>query len=131
MKLDYHYGRQAFQYAMVEIPLLMFIDDAFGPLSIEAKVVYGILLQRIRLANRNGWRDEEGRLYVLYPLEQMHKDIGLSTRTISTALKQLEDIGIIDICIRGQGKPNLYYVKNFIYKDDESCSRGAKIASLE
>ena len=36
MKLDYHYGRQAFQYAMVEIPLLMFIDDAFEPLSIEA-----------------------------------------------------------------------------------------------
>ena len=43
MKLDYHYGRQALQYAMVEIPLLMFIDKAFEPLSIEAKVVYGML----------------------------------------------------------------------------------------
>lgn len=132
MKLDYHYGRQAMQYAMVEIPLLMFLDDAFEPLSIEAKVVYGILLQRIRLANRNGWRDEEGRLYVIYPHEQMHKDIGLSKKTISAALKQLENIGIIDILVRGQGKPNIYYVKNFIYKDDEkSCSRGAQIASLE
>lgn len=132
MKLDYHYGKQAMQYAMVEIPLLMFLDDAFEPLSIEAKVVYGILLQRIRLAGRNGWRDEEGRLYVIYPHEQMHKDIGLSKKTISAALKQLEDIGIIDILVRGQGKPNIYYVKNFIYKDDEkSCSRGAKIASLE
>ena len=132
MKLDYHYGRQAMQYAMVEIPLLMFLDDAFEPLSIEAKVVYGILLQRIRLANRNGWKDEEGKLYVIYPHEQMHKDIGLSKKTISAALKQLEDIGIIDILVRGQGKPNIYYVKNFIYKDDEkSCSRGAKKASLE
>jgi Cdc6-like AAA superfamily ATPase len=131
MKLDYHYGKQALQYAMVEIPLLMFIDEVFDPLSIEAKVVYGMLLQRIRLANRNGWRDEEGRLYVIYPLEQMHKDIGLSTRTISTALKQLEEIGIIDISNRGQGKPKIYYVKNFIYTDDENFSRGAKIASLE
>ena len=96
MKLDYHYGKQALQYAMVEIPLLMFIDDAFEPLSLEAKVVYGILLQRIRLANRNGWRDEDGKLYVIYPLEQMHKDIGLSTRTISDSLKQLEDLGIQD-----------------------------------
>ncbi|RKM56811.1 hypothetical protein D6855_14175 [Butyrivibrio sp. CB08] len=131
MKLDYHYGRQAFQYAMVEIPLLMFIDEAFEPLSIEAKVVYGLLLQRIKMANRNGWRDEEGRLYVIYPLDQMSKDIGLSTRTISLSLKQLEAIGIIDIVIRGQGRPNIYYVKNFIYKDEESDSRGAKIASLE
>ena len=130
MKLDYHYGKQALQYAMVEIPLLMFIDDAFEPLSLEAKVVYGILLQRIRLANRNGWRDEDGKLYVIYPLEQMHKDIGLSTRTISDSLKQLEDLGIVDICVRGQGKPNLYYVKNFIYKDEESDSRDAKIACL-
>lgn len=131
MKLDYHYGRQALQYAMVEIPLLMFIDEAFEPLSIEAKVVYGLLLQRIKMANRNGWRDEEGRLYVIYPLDQMSKDIGLSTRTISSSLKQLEAIGIIDIVIRGQGRPNIYYVKNFIYKDEESDSRGAKIASLE
>ena len=120
MKLDYHYGKQALQYAMVEIPLLMFIDEAFESLSIEAKVVYGILLQRIRISNRNGWRDEDGRLYVIYPLEQMHKDIGLSTRTISTALKQLEELGIIDIGVRGQGKPNLYYVKNFIYTDERS-----------
>ena len=97
MKLDYHYGKQSLQYAMVEIPLLMFIDDAFEPLSIEAKVVYGNLLQRIKIANRNDWRDEAGRLYVIYPLEQMHKDIGLSTRTISDALKQLEELGIVDI----------------------------------
>ena len=131
MKLDYHYGRQAFQYAMVEIPYLMFIDDAFDTLSIEAKVVYGMLLNRIKLADRNGWRDEEGRLYVIYPLEQMNKDIRLSTRTISAAMKQLEEIGIIDIVIRGQGRPNIYYVKNFIYKDEESDSRGAEIASLE
>ena len=130
MKLDYHYGKQALQYAMVEIPLLMFIDDAFEPLSLETKVVYGILLQRIRLANRNGWRDEDGKLYVIYPLEQMHKDIGLSTRTISDSLKQLEDLGIVDICVRGQGKPNLYYVKNFIYKDEKSDSRPEKIACL-
>ena len=130
MKLDYHYGKQALQYAMVEIPLLMFIDDAFEPLSLEAKVVYGILLQRIRLANRNGWRDEDGKLYVIYPLEQMHKDIGLSTRTISDSLKQLENLGIVDICVRGQGKPNLYYVKNFIYKEEKSDARPAKIACL-
>ena len=131
MKLDYHYGRQAMQYAMVEIPLLMFLDDAFESLSIEAKVVYGILLQRIKLANRNGWRDENGRLYVIYPLEQMRKDIGLSTKIISAGLKQLEGIGIIDIVVRGQGKPNIIYVKNFIYKDEESSSRDAKIASLK
>ena len=131
MTLDYHYGRQAMQYAMVEIPLLMFLDDAFEPLSIEAKVVYGILLQRIKLANKNGWRDENGRLYVIYPLEQMRKDIGLSTKIISAGLKQLEGIGIIDIVVRGQGKPNIIYVKNFIYKDEENGSRDAKIASLK
>ena len=131
MKLDYHYGRQAMQYAMVEIPLLMFLDDAFESLSIEAKVVYGILLQRIKLAGRNGWRDEEGKLYVIYPLEQMRKDIGLSTKVISAGLKQLEEIGIIDIVVRGQGKPNIIYVKNFIYKDEERSFRDAKIASLK
>ena len=130
MKLDYHYGKQALQYAMVEIPLLMFIDDAFEPLSIEAKVIYGMLLQRVSLANRNGWRDEDGRVYVIYPIEQMHRDIGLSTRIISNALRQLEEIGIIEIAVRGQGKPKIYYVKNFVYTE-ENCFRDAKNASLE
>ena len=63
-------------------------------------------------------------------LQQLIKTIGLSTRIISNALRQLEEIGIIEIAVRGQGKPKIYYVKNFVYTE-ENCFRDAKNASLE
>ncbi|MCR5777577.1 MAG: replication initiator protein A [Lachnospiraceae bacterium] len=112
MRTDYHYNKEAMKYSSVDIPKILFVDKAFNSLTIEAKLIYGILLDRMSLSGKNGWIDEEKRVYILYPIEQLHEDTGLSARTLKEVFKELEDIGLIETQRQGHGKPNIIYVKN-------------------
>ena len=58
MNYDYFYGEQADSYAFYRIPKLLFTENEFSGLSIEAKTVYGILLDRMSMSAKNGWLDE-------------------------------------------------------------------------
>ena len=62
MTLDYFYGAQADQFAFYRIPKALFTDERFKSISAEAKILYGILLDRMSLSRKNGWLDEQGRV---------------------------------------------------------------------
>ena len=66
---DYFYGIQSEQFAFYRIPKILFTDDRFRVLSAEAKTLYGILLDRVTLSAKNGWIDQQGRVYIIYKLE--------------------------------------------------------------
>lgn len=67
MTLDYFYGAQADQFAFYRIPKALFTDERFKSISAEAKILYGILLDRMSLSRKNGWLDEPGaRVYHLH-----------------------------------------------------------------
>ena len=55
MTYDYFYGQQADQFSFYRIPKALFTDEAFDSISIEAKLLYGILLDRMNLSAKNGW----------------------------------------------------------------------------
>ena len=59
VKFNYYYGKEAEAFSFFRIPKLLFTDEAFRVLSSDAKVLYGILLDRISLSMKNGWIDEE------------------------------------------------------------------------
>ena len=59
MTLDYFYGEQADQFTFYRIPKALFVDERFKPISAEAKILYGILLDRMGLSRKNGWLDED------------------------------------------------------------------------
>ena len=58
-----------------------------------ARVLYAMLLDRAKLSRRNGWKDEKGQIYLLYPISNMAKDLGKSQTTIKKAMRELEDAG--------------------------------------
>ena len=76
-----------------------------------AKLLYALLLDRATLSQANGWLDESGRIYLVFPIEKIAAALDRSTMTVKTALSELEDAGLIERRRSGFSKPNRIYVK--------------------
>ena len=68
---DYFYGAEADQFSFYRIPKVLFTEERFQSISAEAKVLYGLLLDRMSLSARNGWLDAEGRVYIIFSVEDI------------------------------------------------------------
>ncbi len=115
MTLDYFYGAQADLFTFYRIPKALFTEERFKPISAEAKILYGILLDRMSLSQRNGWLDEENRVFIIFTLDEVMDAIGCADQKATKLLSELENkAGLIERKRQGLGKPNLIYVKNFV-----------------
>ena len=115
MTYDYFYGQQAEMFTFYRVPKLLFTEDCFWNVSTDAKLLYGILLDRMNLSARNGWLDEEGRVYIIFTIEEIKGALGCAEKKAVKLLDELEKkCGLIERKRQGLGKPNLIYVKNFI-----------------
>jgi hypothetical protein len=118
---------------------VLFTDERFRSISAEAKVLYGILLDRMSLSKKNCWLDSEGRVYILFTLDEIMSSIGCAVQKATKLLSELDSkTGLIERKRQGLGKPNVIYVKNFIsspeskIKNYENQSSGAvKIEAQE
>ena len=115
MTYDYFYGQQAEQFSFYRIPKALFTDEAFRSISTDAKLLYGILLDRMNLSAKNGWLDKEGRVYIIFTLDEVQESLGCGHGKAAKLLDELDgDTGLIERKRQGLGKPNLIFVKNFI-----------------
>ena len=115
MEFDYFYGQQAEQFTFYRIPKVLFTDSRFWNVSTDAKLLYGILLDRMNLSARNGWLDEAGRVYIIFTLEETMAALNCGDNKATKLYNELEKkCGLIERKRQGLGKPNLIYVKNFI-----------------
>ena len=115
MTYDYFYGQQAEMFAFYRVPKVLFTEDCFWNVSTDAKLLYGILLDRMNLSARNGWLDEEGRVYIIFTIDEIKGALGCAEKKAVKLLDELEKkCGLIERKRQGLGKPNLIYVKNFI-----------------
>lgn len=114
LKLDYFYGGEAEQYSFYRIPKVLFTDQNYSTMTMEARVLYGLLLDRMGLSARNGWLDSCGRVFIYFTLEDAMAQMGFGHNKAVRHFKELEDIGLIERKKQGQGKPTRIYVKNFI-----------------
>lgn len=80
-------------------------------LSQTANVLYALLLDRASLFRKTGWKDEEGSIFVVYPIGYLADDLGKSHMTVKKALNELEEAGLLVRKKQGFSKPNLLYVK--------------------
>ena len=110
----YFYGPQAEQFAFYRIPKALFTDPAYRGISTDAKVLYGLLLDRMSLSVRNDWLDEQGRVYIVFTVEEVMDALCCADNKATRLLRELEGVGLIERKRRGLGKPNLIYVKNFV-----------------
>ena len=114
MEFDYFYGQQSEQFSFYRIPKMLFTDDRFWNVSTDAKLLYGILLDRMNLSAKNGWFDESGRVYIIFTLEEIMEELGCANQKATKLVVELEEkAGLIERKRQGLGKPTLIYVKNF------------------
>ena len=122
--LSYFYGREAEQYSFYKIPKLLFTEEYFKKISVEAKVLYGLMLDRMSLSMKNQWLDEEGRAYIYYSLDDIMEALGCSNKKAISIMKELDTdagIGLIEKKRQGQGKPTMIYLKQFVIQDFQKC----------
>lgn len=125
IKLSYFYGREADQYSFYRIPKLLFTEEYFKKISVEAKVLYGLMLDRMSLSMKNQWFDTEGRAYIYYLLEDIMDAMGCSNKKAISIMKELDiesGIGLIEKKHQGQGKPTMIYLKQFMIQDAQKCN---------
>ena len=111
---DYFYGPQAEQFAFYRIPKALFTDPAFRSISTDAKVLYGLLLDRMSLSARNDWLDDAGGVYMICGVEEVMDALCCADNKATRLLRELEGVGLIERKRRGLGKPSFVYVKNFV-----------------
>ena len=80
-------------------------------LTLTAKLTYALLLDRAHLSQLNGWTDEAGRVYLIFPVEKIALALNRSLSSAKNALAELSAAGLIERKRRGQFLPNLIYVK--------------------
>ena len=122
IQFDYYRGMEAEQYTFYRIPKVLFTAECFKSLSCEAKVLYGLLLDRMSLSIKNRWFDEEDRVYISFTGEEIMELMCCKTQKAVKLMKELDSdggIGLIEKKRLGLGKPNVIYVKNFLIKEVE------------
>ncbi len=123
-EFDYYYGIEAEQFTFVRVPKVLFTDkEHFGGLSNEAKLLYGLLLERMSLSRKNNWIDKHNRVYIIFPVEEIEEILDVGHEKALNLLKELDDqsgIGLVRKKRRGLGLPSILYVKNFIVKGEKS-----------
>ena len=127
---SYFHGPEAEQYSFYRVPKVLFTSEHFKGLSCEAKVLYGLMLDRMSLSIKNGWLDEEQRVYIIFTVEEIMDLLGCKNQKAVKLLKELDDkngIGLIEKRRLGMGKPNVIYVKNFIIEEQNDTVNEEKM----
>ena len=121
LNLDYFHGSEAEQFSFYRLPKILFTDDRFADVSSEAKILYGLLLDRMGLSIKNGWIDEENRVYIYFKLDdvidmlKIGKDKGIK---LFAELDAEKGCGLIKRRRQGLGKPTIIYVMNFVSQSE-------------
>ena len=91
------------------LPYARFLLDT--DLSHTAKLLYTLLLDRATLSQKNNWVDAQGRIYVVYPLSSLAKDLGCSISSITRSFTELENAQLVERVRNGFSKPRRILLK--------------------
>lgn len=126
MQYEYFYGAQAEQFSFYRIRKALFTEPNFRELSTDAKVLYGILLDRMSLSLKNQWLDAQNKVYIIFTVEEIMDALNCANQKATRLMVELEkQAGLIERKRQGLGRPNLIYVKNFAATiNSKSCEKG-------
>lgn len=117
---DYYYGDESNQFSFYRIPRQLVTGEQFKRLSTDAKLLYGLLLDRMGLSAKNGWYDEQGRVFIYYTLDEIQEDLNCAHGKAVKLLSELDagnGFGLIERVKQGQGRPTKIYVKRFTTRE--------------
>ena len=122
MNFKYFYGTEADQFSFYRIPKALFTNECFKDLSSDAKILYGLMLDRMSLSIKNQWFDEENRAYIYFSIEDIMELLNCGRNKAVKSLQELDDekgIGLIEKRRQGFGKVTIIYVKSFVQEECE------------
>ena len=128
---DYHYGLDAERYAFFRIPKILMTEPYFDTLSTDAKLLYGLMLDRMSLSRENGWVDDEQRVYIYFTQDEACHYLHCKTDKVVKLFAELDTIkgfGLIERIRQGQGKPARIYVKRYLGTEIGQTSEKTKSA---
>lgn len=117
---DYFYGDESKEFSYFRIPRLLITHQRFKNVSVEAKLLYGLLLDRMGLSEEHDWYDEDGRVFIYYTVEEIADDLCCGRDKAMKLLAELDKAkgaGLIERIRQGKGKPTKIYVKRFTTRE--------------
>ena len=121
-EFPYFYGNEADSYSFFIVPRILFKAKPFMNVSAEAKLLYSMLVDRMKLSAANDWRDEEGRVYIYFPRSTVMNQLGCGAQKATRLMEELDDrrgVGLIPRVRQGLGKPDRIYVRKCILPEME------------
>ena len=91
MKFKYFYGAEADQFSFYRIPKALFTDSYFKDLSSDAKILYGLMLDRMSLSIKNQWFDENNRAYIYFSIEDIMELLNCGRNKAIKSMQELDD----------------------------------------
>jgi len=126
---DYFRMNEAEQFTFFRIPKILFTDRKYTSLSTDARVLYGVLLDRMGMSLDNGWVDENGRAYIYYRVEQLSEILGFGRDKIRRLFLELEKVDLLERKKQGLQKPDMLYLKKFVSDDAKYAVQSTQNAS--
>ena len=134
VNFSYFYGEESEQFSYFRIPRLLVRSKKFKTLSTDAKLLYGLMLDRMGLSAKHGWYDELGRVYIYYTLDEIQTDLMCGHNKAVRLLAELDTgkdgFGLIERVKQGQGRPAKIYVKKFAATDVPEVPLSAPISDF-
>ena len=132
IQFEYFYGNEAEQFTFYRIPKILVTSPTFKRVSDSAKLLYGLMLDRMSLSIKNGWVDDENRAFIYFTTNDVMEQMCCGTEKATKMLTELDSekgIGLIERVKQGQGKPAIIYLKKFYELED--TARSTKLSEIE
>jgi hypothetical protein len=126
IQFDYYYGNESEQFSFYRIPKALISNEYFRPMSLDAKMLYGLMLDRMSLSVKNGWADDENRIFIYFTIIDAQENMNCKSEKAVKLFGELERFGLIERIRQGQGRPAKIYIKNFVSGSDTARCRDAQ-----
>ena len=87
---DYLHSAEADHFAFIRVPKILLQNEAFQGISVEAKLLYSLLFDRTELSNKNGWRDDQDRVYIIFTVAEIQENLNCGNKKAIQLLDELE-----------------------------------------
>ncbi len=120
-EMDFYYENESEQFVFYRIPKLLFTDARFSGISTDAKLLYALFLDRMSLSRKNGWVDDDKRVYIYFSVKEIMDRLNIASEKCTKIISELDDVkgcGLIHKKRQGQGKPTKIYVMKFTLRSE-------------
>ena len=135
-EFKYFHGNEADRYTFYRIPKILFTCSYFASLSTDAKLLYGLMLDRMSLSTKNQWMDSENRVVIYFSQEDICEMLHCGKGKATAIVKELDaetGIGLIERKRQGQGREICRSAEGQVYQDKDiyRCYRHRILVCIE